>query len=74
MARSVIKYVELMDDKQNIETSKEFYTREAWQGMQHEWGRGGMHIGYWSESQKERDHWEDQNVDWWTILKWILER
>jgi hypothetical protein len=20
--------------------------------MQHEWGRGGMHIGYWWESQK----------------------
>jgi hypothetical protein len=23
---------------------------------------------------KERDHWEDQDVGWWTILKWILER
>jgi hypothetical protein len=29
------------------------------QGMQHEWGRGGMHIGYWWESQKEIGHWED---------------
>jgi hypothetical protein len=24
-------------------------------GMWHEWGRRGMHIGYWWESQKERD-------------------
>jgi hypothetical protein len=31
--------------------------------MQHEWGRGGMHIGYWWEIQKEGDHWEDQDVD-----------
>jgi hypothetical protein len=33
-----------------------------------------MHIGYWRESQKERDHYEDQDVGRWTILKWILER
>jgi hypothetical protein len=33
-----------------------------------------MHIGYWWESQKERDHWEGQDVGGWTILKWILER
>jgi hypothetical protein len=31
-----------------------------------------MHIGYWWESQKERDHWEDKDVGGWTILKWIL--
>jgi hypothetical protein len=36
--------------------------------------RRGMHIIYWWESQKERDHWEDQDVGKWTILKWILER
>jgi hypothetical protein len=24
------------------------------------------------ESQKERDHWKDQDVGGWTILKWIL--
>jgi hypothetical protein len=33
------------------------------QGMQHEWVRGGMHIGYWWEIQKEGDYWEDQDVD-----------
>jgi hypothetical protein len=33
-----------------------------------------MHIGYQWETQKERDHWEDQDVGGWTILKWMLER
>jgi hypothetical protein len=33
-----------------------------------------MHIGYLWESQKVRDHWEDQEVGGWTILKWILEK
>jgi hypothetical protein len=37
-------------------------------------GRSGMHIGYWWESQEERDHWENQDVGGWIILKWILER
>jgi hypothetical protein len=32
-------------------------------------GIRGMHIGYWWGSQKERDHWEDQDVVGWTILK-----
>jgi hypothetical protein len=31
-----------------------------------------MHIGFWWESQKERDHLEDQYVGGWTMLKWIL--
>jgi hypothetical protein len=32
-----------------------------------------MHIGYWCESRKERDHLEDQDVGGLTILKWILQ-
>jgi hypothetical protein len=48
--------------------------RMRWAGHAARMGRGGMHIGYWWESQKERDHVEDQDVDGWTILKWILER
>jgi hypothetical protein len=37
-------------------------------------GRRGLHIGCWWESQRERDHWKDQDVSGWTILKYILER
>jgi hypothetical protein len=33
-----------------------------------------MHIGYWWESQKERDHQEEHDVCGCTILKWILDR
>jgi hypothetical protein len=49
-------------------------SRMRWAGHAARMGGGRMHIGYWWESQKERDHWEDQDVDGWTILKWILER
>jgi hypothetical protein len=33
-----------------------------------------MHIGYWWEIQRERAHYEDQDVGGWIILGWILER
>jgi hypothetical protein len=33
-----------------------------------------MYIGYRWESQKKKDHWKDQDLGEWTILKWILER
>jgi hypothetical protein len=29
---------------------------------------------YWWEITWERDHWNDQDVGGWTILKWYLER
>jgi hypothetical protein len=37
-------------------------------------GRKRMHMWYWLESQKERDHKEDQDIGERIILKWILER
>jgi hypothetical protein len=45
-----------------------------WAGNVARMRRRGMHIGYWWESQKERDHWEDRDVGGWTILKRILGR
>jgi hypothetical protein len=36
--------------------------------------RRGMHIGHWWKIQTEIDHWENQDVDGWAILKCILER
>jgi hypothetical protein len=43
--------------------------RMRWAGHVARMGRRGMDIGYWWESQKERDHSEDQDVGGWTILK-----
>jgi hypothetical protein len=31
-----------------------------------------MHIGFWRQSQKERDQWEVLDVGWRIILKCIL--
>jgi hypothetical protein len=37
-------------------------------------GKKGMHIGFWWESRKERDHYEDIDAVGRIILRWILER
>jgi hypothetical protein len=34
---------------------------------------GRMHIGYWWESQKERDHQENLAVGEWIVLNWFLD-
>jgi hypothetical protein len=44
--------------------------RMRWAG--HAAQMGEKRNAYRWESQKERDHGEDQNVGGWTILKWIL--
>jgi hypothetical protein len=48
--------------------------RMRWSGHVARKGGRGTHIDYWWESQRERDHWEDQNVGGWIILGCILER
>jgi hypothetical protein len=39
--------------------------------MYHAWGRQGMHIGFWWENQKERDHYGDLDVHGMIILIFI---
>jgi hypothetical protein len=46
--------------------------RKRWAG--HVARMGETRNACWWESQKERDHLEDQNMGGWAILKWILER
>jgi hypothetical protein len=33
-----------------------------------------MYVGFWWESQKERNHYEDLDVDGRMIIRWILEK
>jgi hypothetical protein len=44
-------------------------SRMRWAGHVARMRRIGMHIGYWCEIEKKRDHWEDKDVGGWTILK-----
>jgi hypothetical protein len=42
-----------------------------WTGHVAHMGRREMHIGFWWERQKERDHQEDLDVGGRKILKWM---
>jgi hypothetical protein len=59
---------------QNVRKKLYLYLQEISRMVYCGWGRRGMHVGYWWESQKERDQWEDQDIGGWTLLKWILKR
>jgi hypothetical protein len=43
--------------------------RMRWAGHVARRKKKRMHIGYWWESQKETDHYADQEVGGWIILK-----
>jgi hypothetical protein len=43
--------------------------RMRWAGHVARMDAKRKHIGYWWESQTERDHKEDKNVDGWIIVK-----
>jgi hypothetical protein len=48
--------------------------RMRWAGHVHVWWRRGTRIGYWKVNQRERDHWEDQDVGGLIIIESILKR
>jgi hypothetical protein len=45
--------------------------RMRWAGHVAQMEKRNAYRIFW-ESQKERDHWEDQDIGGWTVLKWIL--
>jgi hypothetical protein len=42
--------------------------------MLHVWGRRKMHTGFWWGNLRERDHFEDPDIDGSVILKWISRK
>jgi hypothetical protein len=42
--------------------------------MQHVWGRGEVHTGFWCGDLREGDHLEDPGIDGRIILKWIFKK
>jgi hypothetical protein len=48
--------------------------RMRWAGHVARMGEGEMFTGFWLESQKARDHWEDLGVGGRITLRWTLGR
>jgi hypothetical protein len=42
--------------------------------MQHVWGRGEVHTGFWWANLRERDHLEHLSIDGKVILKWFFKQ
>jgi hypothetical protein len=42
--------------------------------MQHVWGRGEVHAGFWWGDPREGDHLGDPAIDERIILKWIFKK
>ena len=42
--------------------------------MQHVWGKGAVHTGFWWENLRKREDLEDPGVDGRIILKWIFKK
>ena len=38
------------------------------------WGRGEVCTGFWWGNVREREHWEDPDVDGRIILRWIFRK
>ena len=48
--------------------------RMRWAVTWQEWGRGGVHTGFWWGDMREGDHLEDLGVDGMIILKRIFKK
>jgi hypothetical protein len=60
--------------KLHIEELRNLYSCRVWAGNVARMGMRRTCIGYWWESQRERDHYDDQDIGGWLILRLIFER